>query len=84
MSEKIGRNTLSWIRLPLKRPALLLINMLLIAGFTALGPLERTLGAAIRIVYLHGAWVWTAKIIFGLAAQVTIWVRAISKKRGAE
>lgn len=81
MSEKIGRNTVSWIELPHRRPALLLINILLIAVFTALGPMEQTLGASVRIVYLHGAWVWTAKIIFGLAALAGLAGLALPSRR---
>src|SRR3990170_6797747 len=45
-----------------------LIFMLLISGFTALGPAERTLGVNVRVVYLHGAWVWTALACFVAAA----------------
>jgi len=44
------------------------INALLIGLVTAIAPLERTLGANIRLVYFHGAWVWTGKIAFGAAA----------------
>lgn len=35
---------------------------------TFLGPSERTLGDNVRLVYLHGAWVWTAMIAFMAAA----------------
>ena len=35
---------------------------------SALGPLEKTLGANVRIVYLHGAWAITAEAVFGLSA----------------
>lgn len=34
----------------------------------ALGPRERSLGANVRLVYLHGAWVWTALAGFLAAA----------------
>jgi hypothetical protein len=34
----------------------------------ALAPLERTLGANARLVYFHGAWVWTAMLAFLAAA----------------
>jgi hypothetical protein len=34
---------------------------------SALGPRERSLGANARLVYLHGAWVWTALVGFGAA-----------------
>ena len=44
----------------------------LLLGFIGLmvwlGPFERTLGGNVRVVYLHGAWVWTALIGFGAAA----------------
>ena len=43
---------------------------LAIAGLAAFGPPEKTLGANVRIVYLHGAWVWTSLICLGLAALV--------------
>lgn len=33
-----------------------------------LTPLERTLGANLRLVYLHGAWAWTGIITFTVAA----------------
>ncbi len=34
----------------------------------ALAPLEKTLGANARLVYFHGAWVWTAMLAFFVAA----------------
>jgi hypothetical protein len=50
-------------------PAFVLLLALAAIGLIAsLGPRERTLGANVRIVYLHGAWVWTALIGYGLAA----------------
>ena len=39
---------------------LLLLNFLAVALLTAYAPLEKTLGANARVVYLHGAWVWAA------------------------
>ena len=33
-----------------------------------LTPLERTLGVNLRLVYLHGAWVWAGIVIFSIAA----------------
>jgi hypothetical protein len=36
------------------------ILLFTIAAVTALGPAEATLGTNVRVVYLHGAWVWTA------------------------
>lgn len=53
----------------MKSPALLfIITGLAIAGLAAFGPPEKTLGENVRIVYLHGAWVWTSLICLGLAA----------------
>lgn len=46
----------------------LLITLMLIALVTVLSPLERTLGDRARLVYFHGAWVWTGKLAFGVAA----------------
>lgn len=37
---------------------------------TALAPLEKTLGTSARIVYLHGAWVWSAMITILAAGAV--------------
>lgn len=54
-----------------------LLTLLAIAAFTAFGPAERTLGENVRVVYLHGAWVWVALIAFvasagaGLAGLIT-------------
>ncbi len=49
-----------------------LISFLLVVGVIALlalfGPEEKSLGANVRIVYLHGAWVLTAEIAFLAAA----------------
>lgn len=39
-----------------------------VAGFTLLGPAERSLGTNVRVVYLHGAWVWAALASFLAAA----------------
>ncbi len=38
----------------------LLLNLVLLALVTAFAPLEKSLGPNVRIVYLHGVWVWTA------------------------
>ncbi|TFH32746.1 MAG: hypothetical protein E4G99_12370 [Anaerolineales bacterium] len=53
----------------------LVIFVLLILGIgivTTLGPPERSLGANVRLVYLHGAWVWTALISYAIAAMIGI------------
>jgi hypothetical protein len=45
-----------------------ILAVLTTAGLTALGPEEASLGANVRIVYLHGAWVLTAEAALALAA----------------
>lgn len=53
----------------LKSPLSLFFATLLIIVVIALfGPEEKDLGANVRIVYLHGAWVLTAEVAFALAA----------------
>jgi hypothetical protein len=49
------------------RLPLLLGTLVVIAAVTAVAPLEKTLGANVRLVYFHGAWVWTGKAAFALA-----------------
>ena len=44
------------------------LALLTTAGLTALGPEEQSLGANVRIVYLHGAWVLTAEAVLGFSA----------------
>jgi hypothetical protein len=39
----------------------------LAAAVASLAPAERVLGVNVRIVYLHGAWVWTALLLFAAA-----------------
>ena len=51
------------------KPFPLLITLVgLIALLVTFGPAERTLGTHVRVVYLHGAWVWTALTGFAAAA----------------
>jgi hypothetical protein len=45
----------------------LLGTLALIAVVTWLAPLEKTLGAGIRLVYFHGAWVETGKAAYALS-----------------
>lgn len=53
----------------LRSPLVLFFATLLLIGAAALlGPEEKDLGANVRIVYLHGAWVLTAEIAFFAAA----------------
>jgi hypothetical protein len=44
------------------------LAVLTTAALTALGPEEQSLGANVRIVYLHGAWALTAETVLGLSA----------------
>lgn len=44
------------------------MTLAVVAGFTLLGPAERSLGTNVRVVYLHGAWVWAALASFLAAA----------------
>jgi hypothetical protein len=53
------------------RPSLIrsfFLTLLLIAVVTFFGPEEASLGKNVRLVYLHGAWVITAEVLFYLAA----------------
>jgi hypothetical protein len=52
----------------LKHPLILFFAMVILIAVMALfGPEDKALGANVRIVYLHGAWVLTAEILFALA-----------------
>lgn len=46
---------------------MLLITILAIASLAFFGPEEQSLGANVRIVYLHGAWVLAAELAFLMA-----------------
>ncbi|MEA4907783.1 MAG: hypothetical protein GYA17_22715 [Chloroflexi bacterium] len=48
----------------------LVVIILLLLAYLALAPLERTLGTSLRLILLHGAWVWTGLLAFALAALV--------------
>ena len=53
----------------LKSPlALFFIAVIVIALLALFGPEEKSLGANVRIVYLHGAWVLSAEVAFVAAA----------------
>lgn len=56
----------------------LVVIGVLIALLTAVGPAEKSLGVNVRVVYLHGAWVWTALAGFvaaGLAGALALLTR---------
>ncbi|GAB4580021.1 MAG: hypothetical protein Fur0022_27600 [Anaerolineales bacterium] len=46
------------------------ISIIAVAGFATLGPAEKALGSNVRVVYLHGAWVWTALAGITLSAII--------------
>jgi hypothetical protein len=54
-----------------------LVLLFMIVLLTAVGPAEKSLGVNVRVVYLHGAWVWTSMLaligagVAGLAAIIT-------------
>ncbi len=52
----------------LKSPLLFFLATVAVIALLALfGPEEQTLGANVRVVYLHGAWVLTAEVVLLLA-----------------
>lgn len=64
----------------LKTPlTLFFITVIVIALLALFGPEEKSLGANVRIVYLHGAWVLTAELAF-LAAGVTGLIALITRR----
>lgn len=53
----------------LRSPVFVFVAALLaVALLTTVGPAEKTLGTNVRVVYLHGVWVWTALLAFLAAA----------------
>ncbi len=48
----------------------LILALLTVAALTLLSPPEATLGDNVRVVYLHGAWVWAALAAFLIAAGI--------------
>jgi hypothetical protein len=71
------------MQLDLKKPAGVMLDLkfawvwfftlvVAIAFLTAFGPAEHSLGTHIRIVYLHGAWVWAALVAFMLGGLLGI------------
>jgi len=80
------------MRKPLSSPYLWLILCLFIISLMLLiSPEEQTLGANVRVVYLHGAWVWVALVCIlasagaGLIGLITrqeelqLWSRALGR-----
>ena len=57
-----------------------LLTVLAIALLAFFGPEEQSLGANVRIVYLHGAWVLTAEVAMLLAALAGLMGLGTSRK----
>lgn len=72
MRTKIKKRT-TWIFLAL--------TLLVIVVLALLGPAEKALGNNVRMVYLHGAWVWTAITAYLAAALVGL-VALVWRKSG--
>jgi hypothetical protein len=63
-----------------KSPSFLLVlNLLVVALVVAFAPLEKTLGTNVRVVYLHGAWVWAAMAAY-LAAGLVGLIGLVSRR----
>jgi hypothetical protein len=58
----------------------IILLLLVIAALTISGPQEKTLGVNVRIVYLHGAWVWTAILSFAAAGFVGLLGLALGRE----
>lgn len=50
------------------RLALLALTLLAAVVLALLAPPDAVLGERVRLVYFHGAWVWTGKVAFALSA----------------
>ena len=46
------------------------LSLIAVVGITLISPPEATLGVNARVVYLHGAWVWTSLAAFVTAGIV--------------
>jgi hypothetical protein len=57
-----------------------LMTLVGIALLTAIGPAEKSLGVNVRVVYLHGVWVWTALLAFIAAALTGLFGLITSKE----
>jgi hypothetical protein len=64
-SDKV--NFSRFINTPISTWGWFSVTILTIAVFTMLGPAEASLGNHVRIVYLHGAWVWASIAAFFIA-----------------
>ena len=55
------------------------LSLAAVAGLAVFGPAERSLGVNVRVVYLHGAWVWAAMASFFAAALAGV-IGLVSKR----
>jgi hypothetical protein len=63
-----------------KSPLLwLALSLLAIGLLTTTGPAEKTLGTNVRVVYLHGAWVWAA--LGGFIAAALLGLAGLALRR---
>ena len=64
----------------LKSPLTLFsITVIVIALLALFGPEEKSLGASVRIVYLHGAWVMAAELAFVAAGLAGLFALMTSR-----
>ena len=73
MKNRTFNNSIIWFLLTLA-------GIVLLAAF---GPAEKSLGVNVRVVYLHGAWVWTALLAF-IAAGLTGVLGLITSKENIQ
>jgi hypothetical protein len=70
-------NHRKWFTLRYSRWLFFILTWLAIAILVSFGPAEQSLGTHIRVVYLHGAWVWVAlgtflfSAVFGVLGLLT-------------
>ncbi len=57
----------------------IIVFLALIAAYTSLGPAEKSLGTHVRIVYLHGAWVWVS--LAGFIASTVLGLGGLLARR---
>ncbi|MEI8133061.1 MAG: hypothetical protein WCG34_11560 [Leptolinea sp.] len=72
------------MKIPVRLFGWFILSLILLLIAAALAPLENSLGANIRLVYLHGAWVWAGLVSFavaGLAGLVGLLFRSLRWNR---
>ncbi len=47
-------------------------TLIFLALLASMGPAEQSLGINVRLVYLHGVWVWTALLALGASALLAV------------